>query len=236
LKKKVEAELGHGVGALAANVVDQVMTEMKFCQKVGEGAEKSIPAKVEQQGIRAKAQLELVKINLIVIKVTVTGADFDKMVADQKMPAIVAKVNKWLAKSPAWLRIPGQRFLLIQIKEALQKELPKAVKDDLSNEGSVDAVVVVKSLADETAYLFSIFEDFRKKEAEEEARKEANRPAQKIAKFTGKEEYSFGDITRSVVERSRGRISQFTSRENYQCGGMSKGLVQQIRLRNLGGQ
>merc|ERR1711971_980075 len=116
LKKKVEADVGHGVGTVAANVADKIITQIKFCEKVGGGIEKSIPNALGKRGIIAKARLQLVKTNLIVIKVTVTRVDFDKMVADQQVPASVAKLDKWLANSPASLKTRGQRFLLVQVK------------------------------------------------------------------------------------------------------------------------
>merc|ERR1712032_112111 len=92
-------------------------------------------------------------------------------------------------------------LVLQRVAEEMLVELPGQVEADLATRGGVEASATAVPVAQEASYLFQFLEDLDREEAAAEREKKLD-VCRALQDFTGKEEYKFGDITKTLIKRA----------------------------------
>jgi len=155
--------LGRLTGALA----NRAVSAEKFSQILGGQMCESLPLKMAENGIKAFAELQFARGNLLVLQVTIEGVDVRTLVAKKAGPECAAKISGCLNFLPERARDELTDIMLSQIASQLLKVFPAEVAAQLQDEGGVEVAADARTRKEEAQYLFALLAQLDRREAEE---------------------------------------------------------------------
>mmetsp|Transcript_17392 Transcript_17392/g.46076 ORF Transcript_17392/g.46076 Transcript_17392/m.46076 type:complete len:140 (-) Transcript_17392:67-486(-) len=127
----------------------------------------NIPVKMAENGIKAFAELQFARGNLLVLQVTIEGVDVRTLVAKKAGPECAAKISGCLNFLPERARDELTDIMLSQIASQLLKVFPAEVAAQLQDEGGVEVAADARTRKEEAQYLFALLAQLDRREAEE---------------------------------------------------------------------
>jgi len=156
IKTKLE---GKRFGKLLGKLASKVVTDDKFGKGLAKKLEESIPHKMAENGISAKATKQFQKGNLIVLMVEVQHVDVRGLVkqkgAEPRVQKIVDFVLTVISILPFRYRTEVENAVLSKMASGLMKQLPEQMANQMKDLGGLEVDVESCSKEDEAEFLFA---------------------------------------------------------------------------------
>lgn len=192
---------GQGIVSLTQKIANDLVSEEKVGREVAQKTVEDLPRELLKNGIKATATLTFRRGLFFVVSVKVLAADFERLAAQGKMSRPVLGLLNCFQFFPAVFTDRIFAVVLKRVVEEMLLELPGQVASDLEERGGVKAAVVALPAEQEANHFFRILEEIKEEEAAAERKRDQVSKA--VQDFTGKDEYKFGDITKTILKKAK---------------------------------